>query len=162
MTEATQMDEAIYRSHVEVALRPGRTKLVVLPLGAEPVPMGMHGPIAAHYRLEEGAYEPLTSTLDYIVGATAACLTGTLGGALTARGIPTDDDRLRTEATGTVTVDRGVLLLRRIHVRYRLRVDPEADREAIERAHAAHASSCPVARSIGGSVVITTEIDVTP
>lgn len=51
-----------------------------------------------------------------------------------------------------------MLVLRRIHVRYRLRA-PDADREMVARVHAAHAEACPVARSIGGSVAITTEVE---
>jgi uncharacterized OsmC-like protein len=50
-----------------------------------------------------------------------------------------------------------VLVLKRIHVRYGLQADEEK-REAIERAHEHHHSRCPVYRSIGGSVDITTEL----
>lgn len=53
----------------------------------------------------------------------------------------------------------GVIVLRRIHVRYTLRADP-AMHEKIYRAHDHHAAKCPVARSIGGSVDITTELDL--
>lgn len=35
---------------------------------------------------------------------------------------------------------------------------PEEKREAAEHAHRAHASRCPVARSIGGCVAISTEL----
>ena len=55
--------------------------------------------------------------------------------------------------------DDGVIVLRRIHVRYTLRADP-AMREKIDRAQDHHAAKCPVARSIGGSVDITTELDL--
>ncbi len=50
-----------------------------------------------------------------------------------------------------------MLVLRRIRVNYHLNVDPGL-RDAVERAHAVHADFCPVARSIGGSVAISTEI----
>jgi organic hydroperoxide reductase OsmC/OhrA len=52
------------------------------------------------------------------------------------------------------------LVIKRIHVRYQLRVPPDADRAAIARAHDAHRSRCPVARSIGGCVDITTDLDL--
>ncbi len=55
----------------------------------------------------------------------------------------------------------GVLVLKRIHVRYTLRADP-AKREAIDRVLGFHARKCPVARSIGGSVDITTALDLIP
>jgi uncharacterized OsmC-like protein len=51
-------------------------------------------------------------------------------------------------------------VIKRIHVQYELRVPPDADRAAINRAHDAHRSRCPVARSIGGCVEIGTELDL--
>jgi uncharacterized OsmC-like protein len=61
---------------------------------------------------------------------------------------------------GEIEVEDKVLVIKRIHVRYQLRVGPGADRAAIDRAHGAHPSRCPVARSIGGSIDITTELEV--
>jgi uncharacterized OsmC-like protein len=53
-----------------------------------------------------------------------------------------------------------VLVVKRIHVRYRLRVEPGEDREKIERAFAAHPPFCPVYRSISPQIEVTTELDV--
>ena len=78
--------EVIYRSHVSVEPKPGGIKLVSLPEESAPVPMGLHGPIAKHYKLAEGTYTPHASTLDYVVGATAGCLAGTLGRGGTSGG----------------------------------------------------------------------------
>jgi len=50
-----------------------------------------------------------------------------------------------------------VLVLKRIQVRYTLKVDSEK-REAAERAHAVHQENCPVARSLKGAIAITTEL----
>jgi len=50
-------------------------------------------------------------------------------------------------------------VVRRIHVRYRLRLRPE-QRAAAERAHDVHADHCPVYRTIGGCVDITTSLDL--
>lgn len=52
-----------------------------------------------------------------------------------------------------------VLVIRRIRVRYRLSGCPEEKREAAERAHGFHASRCPVARSIGAAIEITTQLE---
>jgi uncharacterized OsmC-like protein len=52
-----------------------------------------------------------------------------------------------------------VLVIRRIHVRYRLKIDP-AKREIAKRVLGFHADFCPVARTIGGCVVITTSLDM--
>lgn len=52
-------------------------------------------------------------------------------------------------------------MLKRIHVTYRLAVDADTDRSVVERVLGFHAERCPVARSIGGSVHITTSIEYT-
>ncbi len=52
-----------------------------------------------------------------------------------------------------------MLVIRRIHVVYRLRV-PADQRATAERVHARHADACPVYRTIGGCVEITTALDV--
>ena len=59
-----------------------------------------------------------------------------------------------------MVLEDKVLVIRRIRVRYRLSGCPEDKREAAERAHGFHASRCPVARSIGGSIEITTQLEV--
>lgn len=63
------------------------------------------------------------------------------------------------EAVGEVEVEGGVLVVKRIHINYRLKLDP-ALKEAALRAHSFHADRCPMARTIGGSVKITTSLDM--
>lgn len=58
--------------------------------------------------------------------------------------------------SGEIGKEEGVLVIERIHVRYDLKT--EGDRTTVERVHGVHARACPVARSIGGCVKITTEI----
>jgi uncharacterized OsmC-like protein len=82
-----------------------------------------------------------------------------LGGALEARGIPAGEGRLTSDAAGEVELDGKVLVLRRIHVVYHLRLEA-AKREAAERAHGLHQDYCPVARSIGGCVAISTSLEM--
>ncbi len=50
-------------------------------------------------------------------------------------------------------------MIRRIHVRYHLKLDPE-HRETAERVHDIHADYCPVARTIRGCVDITTSLEM--
>jgi uncharacterized OsmC-like protein len=57
-----------------------------------------------------------------------------------------------------VEKDGGVLVIRRIHVRYDLKVDA-GSRDTVARVLAVHADACPVARSIGGSMAITTVVN---
>jgi uncharacterized OsmC-like protein len=52
-----------------------------------------------------------------------------------------------------------VLVVRRIHVTYRLVAD-EALRATVERVLGFHADRCPVARTIGGCVDITTAVEL--
>ena len=55
--------------------------------------------------------------------------------------------------------DEKVLVVRRIHVSYRLVVDREK-REAAERAHGVHARACPMARTIEGCVKLSTSLEM--
>lgn len=56
-------------------------------------------------------------------------------------------------------VEDGVLVIKRIRVQYLLKGCPTDKREAAERAHSAHATRCPVAKTIGGCVDISTELE---
>lgn len=50
-----------------------------------------------------------------------------------------------------------MLVIRAVHVDYRLRLAPDK-RAAAERAHRFHADRCPVAVSLRGSIRITTAL----
>ena len=153
--------EVVYVSKVQVEPRTGGLKLVHMPVDLEPVPMGMFGAVAEHYKVPEGTYTPHATALDYVVGAAAACLMGTLNRALQARKIATDSGRLTSEAFGEVEVEDGVLVIRRIRILVHLR-GPEAQRETAERLIPVYASGCPVYRSIHKAIEITTELDFQP
>jgi len=56
-------------------------------------------------------------------------------------------------------VDGKVLVIRRIHVRYHLRIEP-GQREVAERVLGLHADICPVARTLRGCVEIATSLDI--
>lgn len=62
---------------------------------------------------------------------------------------------------GEIEKDGRVLVIKRIHVTYRLKGVDEENREAAERAHRLHADFCPVARSIRDAIDITTELEMT-
>jgi len=151
----------VYRSEVRAVLAGAGIKLVSLPAEAQPVPMGMHGGIAAHYKLPEGSFTPRAATLDYLVGATSACLLGTLARALRVREINSGADNLHMDAVGEHESEDGVLVLRRIHVIAHLRA-PESQRETAERVFQVFASKCPMHQSIQKAIAITTELDFQP
>ncbi|GAA1507478.1 OsmC family protein [Nocardioides humi] len=151
--------ESALVQEVTIAVRPapGRTKLIDLPVDGEVV-MGMRDEVADHYRVPREDLTPHATTLDYVIGATAGCLTGTFAGMLQALGQDTRDDRLTARARGRIVKDRGVLRIDAVHVTYTLRVDESVSVSDVERAHDRHQNHCPIARSIGTSVTITTEL----
>ena len=84
---------------------------------------------------------------------------GTFGGALEARGINASDGALTADVRGEVEKEDGVLVIRRIHVTYRLAAGEEC-RAAVERVHGFHHDRCPVYRSIHSAIDITTNYEL--
>lgn len=62
---------------------------------------------------------------------------------------------------GEVGKEEGVLVIRRVHVVYRLKSDEE-DRETIDRVHGMHHDYCPVYRTLKNAIEITTEFELEP
>ena len=79
------------------------------------------------------------------------------GRALEVRGIQAGEEKLVAEATGEVELGGKALVLRWIHVHYRLKAGPHA-REAAERVLGVHTNHCPVARSIGSSIAVSSSL----
>ncbi|HEV2821005.1 MAG TPA: OsmC family protein [Solirubrobacteraceae bacterium] len=86
-------------------------------------------------------------------------MAGTFAGALEARQIDVGRETLETDAVGDVFDEDGVLVIRRITVRYRLQV-PHDRRQDAERVHGFHARFCPVARSLEGGIDVRTELEL--
>ena len=90
-------------------------------------------------------------------------MTGTFGGALEARGIPAGEGYLESDTIGEIEKEGNVLVIKRINITYKLRVDPqllEEKRDAIDRVMRVHPNSCPVYRSISGSIDVTATLDL--
>ena len=79
---------------------------------------------------------------------------GTFGGALEARQIDASGGRLSAEVTGEVEKEDGVLVIRRIHVSFRLGA-PEEIRETVERVHGMYAMRCPLYRTLHKAIALT-------
>jgi uncharacterized OsmC-like protein len=62
---------------------------------------------------------------------------------------------------GEVEADGKVLVIKRIRQTFRLAV-PERERETVERVLSVYADSCPVARSLKGSIEISSRIEYAP
>ena len=65
------------------------------------------------------------------------------------------------EAVGDVVeAEDGVLVIRRIVVRYRLAGIAPEHRAVVERVHGFHARFCPVHRSLEGGIEMETELEL--
>ncbi len=92
-------------------------------------------------------------------------MTGTFGGALEARDIPAGESYLDSDTVGEIERENNVLVIKRIHIRYNLKISPdllEEKRDAIDRVLRVHANACPVHKSIAGCIEITTELNLIP
>lgn len=138
----------------------GPDKLVSFPVDGAEATMGLSAGLADFYGAEAGTFMPHASTLDYVVGATAGCLLGTFRRALAARKVPFAADDLAADAIGEVVLEDGVPQLKRIVVRYRLKVMPEVNLDSVERAHAVHHRGCAVSRSLEAAIDIRTELEL--
>ena len=150
----------LMQSVVRIQVTDGPDKLVWLPSEQQPVPMGMHDQLARHYKATPGTFEPHASTLDYVVGAVGACLTGTFKRALAARGVIIAPADLKSVATGEIVIDGDVPVLRAIEVHYRLSGTHADDHDKIQRALAVHHKACAVSRSVEDAIAISTSLEL--
>ena len=156
------MGEPRFTSRVRIARERPPVRTAVLLETGETVTFGTPGYQGDFYGFGEGELREHGGTFDFLLASVAACLTGTFGSALKARGIPSDGDRLTADAEAEVEVEDGVMVMKRITVRYRLRLEDEGKRAAAERAHEHHAGVCGVWRSVTPSLAIRTELEIVP
>ncbi len=67
---------------------------------------------------------------------------------------------LYADTVGEIEVESKVLVIKRIKQLFHLTADGQ-DRVTIERVLKVYADGCPVARSVKGSIEITSELDLT-
>jgi uncharacterized OsmC-like protein len=85
---------------------------------------------------------------------------GTFAGALDARQINAKDGRLTAEVRGEIeTTDDGVLVIRRVHVRFLLKA-PDSVRDTVERVHGVYKEKCPVYRTLKPAFDITSACEL--
>jgi organic hydroperoxide reductase OsmC/OhrA len=87
-------------------------------------------------------------------------LTGTVAGALDARGVRADPEKLQVEAEGKIEDVDGKMILTGIKVRYRLKV-PKDKRATVERALEHHEGLCAASESVRRGITVewTSEIE---
>ena len=86
---------------------------------------------------------------------------GTFAGALDARQIDAKQGRLIAEVRGEIESDGGVLVIRRVHVRFLLKAAEDV-RDTVERVHAVYKDKCPVYRSLRPAFEITSAYELVP
>jgi uncharacterized OsmC-like protein len=84
---------------------------------------------------------------------------GTFGSALEARKINASDGRLTADVRGEVETEDNVLVIRRIHIDFKLRA-PQDVRESVERVHRVFAEKCPVFRTLRPAIQITSSYEL--
>ena len=119
---------------------------------------GVHGPIKRMYKLDDLPDQPLP--IDYVVGATGACMLGTLSGGLQARGLDLQGDQIKAEVEGIHEMREGGVVLSKIIVHYQLEI-PAGTRETVDRLLSKHQEKCPTAQSLKGAVDVSWTADVT-
>ena len=88
-------------------------------------------------------------------------MTGTLAGALEARQIAAYGGSLESEVEGDIEEgDNKVLLLTKVHIKYRLKI-PTSKREQAERALSLHHSRCPVSQSVERGIRVEWSAEIT-
>src|SRR5574341_1014398 len=79
---------------------------------------------------------------------------GTLRGALAGRKIPFERESFKATVEGRIVGIGKTIRIKSIHVHYDLGV-PADQREATERALAAHPQGCPAHESVKGAIAVT-------
>ncbi len=150
------MGKLIHTSKVKIHKEPGKSKIKRAEIEGFPgaLRMGIHGGIAQYFKLSPD--EPMASTLDYIVAAVGGCMTGTVAGALEARGVSTDPEKLQVEAEGRIEDVDGKMILTGIKLRYRLKV-PSDKRATVERALEHHEGLCAASESVRRGITVEWE-----
>jgi uncharacterized OsmC-like protein len=143
----------IQMSKVKIFKEPGNSKIKRAEIEGFPgaIRMGIHGGIAQYFKLSPD--EPMASTLDYIVAAVGGCMTGTVAGALEARGVSASPDKLQVEAEGRIEDVDGKMILTGIKLHYRMKV-PKEKRATVERALEHHEGLCAASESVRRGITV--------
>jgi uncharacterized OsmC-like protein len=153
------MAKLLHTSKVKIHKEHGKSKIKNAQVEGFPdtLRMGVHGGVAEFFKLSPD--EPLPSTLDYVVAAVGGCMTGTVAGALEARGVQAGPENLQVDAEGKIEEVDGKMILTGIKLRYRLKV-PKDKRASVERALEHHEGLCAVSESIRRGITVEWESEI--
>src|SRR6266481_7151345 len=158
-SEGATMGKLLHTSKVKIQKEPGNSKIKRAQVEGFPdvLRMRIHGGIAQYFKLSPD--EPMPSTLDYIVAAVGGCMTGTVAGALEARGVRADPEKLQVEAEGKIEEVDGKMILTGIKLRYHLKV-PKDKRATVERALEHHEGLCAASESVRRGITVEWESEI--
>jgi uncharacterized OsmC-like protein len=153
------MGKLLHTSKVKIQKEPGKSKIKRAQVEgfADVLRMGIHGGIAQYFKLSPD--EPMPATLDYIVAAVGGCMTGTVAGALEARGVRADPEKLQVEAEGKIEEVDGKMILTGIKLRYHLKV-PKDKRATVERALEHHEGLCAASESVRRGITVEWQSEI--
>ena len=153
------MGKLLHTSKVKIQKEPGNSKIKRAQVEGFPdvLRMGIHGGIAQYFKLSPE--EPMPATLDYIVAAVGGCMTGTVAGALEARGVRADPEKLQVEAEGKIEEVDGKMILTGIKLRYHLKV-PKDKRATVERALEHHEGLCAASESVRRGIKVEWQSEI--
>lgn len=153
------MARLLHLSKAKVQKEPGKDKIKRAQFDGFPdvVRMGVHGGIADYFKVKPE--HPMPSTLDYVVAAIGGCMTGTVAGALEARGIAATPEKLQVDVEGRIEEVDGKMLLTGVSLRYKLKV-PKDKRAAVERALQHHEALCAVSESVRRGITVDWQADI--
>jgi uncharacterized OsmC-like protein len=153
------MGNLIQLSKVRISKEAGKSKIKRAEIEGFPgvIRMGVHGGIAKHFKLSPE--EPMASTLDYIVAAVGGCMTGTVAGALEARGVSANPDKLEVTAEGKIEEVDGKMILTGVKMHYRLKI-PKDKRATVERALEHHEGLCAASESVRRGITVEWESEI--
>jgi uncharacterized OsmC-like protein len=159
LCEGATVGKLLHTSKVKIQKEPGRSKIKRAQVEGFPdvLRMGIHGGIAQYFKLSPD--EPMPATLDYIVAAVGGCMTGTVAGALEARGVRADPEKLQVEAEGKIEEVDGKMILTGIKLRYHLKV-PKDKRATVERALEHHEGLCAASESVRRGITVEWQSEI--
>src|SRR5713226_6409180 len=158
-SEGATMGKLLQTSKVKIQKEPGNSKIKRAQVEGFPdvLRMGIHGGIAQYFKLSPD--EPMPATLDYIVAAVGGCMTGTVAGALEARGVRADPEKLQVQAEGKIEEVDGKMILTGIKLHYRLKV-PKDKRATVERALEHHEGLCAASESVRRGITVEWQSEI--
>lgn len=86
-------------------------------------------------------------------------MTGTLGGALEVRDIPSHPEKLSSDVEGDIEDVDGVMKITRIRVHYDIKI-PAGKKAEAERALEVHVRGCPAAMSVKDCIAVEWTADI--